>query len=198
MDGILKFAGILSEFQKVERMIYARGQDRRENDVEHSYQLAMLAWYVAATENLSLDIGKLIRYGLLHDLVEVYAGDTYIFDADQRRIASKEAREKEALERLRSEFPELGIFWDAIEAYEKKEDPESRFIYALDKVYPIVSIYLNGGREWKEQNVSLEMLFEQKVKKVALSPEIEKYFHELIALLRKEQGILFNKDIDLV
>lgn len=191
MDKILKFVEVLNEFRKVERTIYIRGGDRRENDSEHSYQLAMLAWYIAEADKLPLDTTKLIRYALLHDLVEVYAGDTFIY-ADQEHLDSKDTREKDALLRLRTELPEAGGFWDCIDAYEKREDAESRFIYALDKVYPLISIYLNGGREWKEWNVTLEMLFENKADKVAFSPEIEKYFHELITLLQKEHGNLFN------
>ena len=74
-----------------------------------------------------------------------------------------------------------------------KEDPESRFVYALDKIEPVIKLYLDGGWTWKEKKVTLEMVYENKKDKVALSPEIKAYFDEFMGLLRKEEKSLFGE-----
>lgn len=192
LNRLLIFAKLIGELQAVERVIRVRGSDRWENDVEHSYSLAMLAWYILDTENLPLDRDRVFRYALAHDLVEVYAGDTYIYSEDQAFIASKPERERLAAERLIAEFPEVPEMHAAISGYVKKEDAESRFVYALDKIEPVLKIYLDAGETWKKKGVTLDMLYESKKDKVAFSPEIQPYFDELMLLLRKEEKMLFG------
>ncbi len=192
LQKLLEFSKMLNELQAVERVIRVPGSERWENDVEHSYSLAMLAWYIIETEKLALDRGKVFQYALAHDLVEVYAGDTYLFSADKKFLASKPERERLAAERLAVEFPEVPEMHAAIRGYVTKEDPESRFVYALDKIEPLIKLYLDGGRTWKEKGVTLEMAYESKKDKVALSPEVKKYFDEFMELLRKEEKQLFG------
>ncbi len=192
LQKLLEFSKMLNALQTVERVIRVPGSERWENDVEHSYSLAMLAWYIVETQKLSLDKEKVFQYALAHDLVEVYAGDTYLFSADQTLLDSKIERERVAAERLVKEFPEVPEMHAAIRGYVTKEDPESRFVYALDKIEPLIKLYLDGGRTWKEKGVTLEMAYESKKDKVALSPEIKKYFDEFMELLRKEEKQLFG------
>jgi len=191
LEKLLAFSRMLNELQAVERVIRVKDADRWENDMEHSYHLAMLAWYIVDTHKLALDRDKVFRYALAHDLVEVYAGDTYLYSEDKALLASKPERERLAAERLAVEFPEVPEMHDAIVGYVLKDDPESRFVYALDKIEPIVKMYLDDGRTWKEKDVTLEMLYESKKEKVAYSPEIEKYFNEFMTLLRQEEKRLF-------
>jgi 5'-deoxynucleotidase YfbR-like HD superfamily hydrolase len=73
IDPLFKFLQFLIDFQHIERVIYIQGFERKENDVEHSYQLAMLCWFTVMENQLSLDVHKVISYALVHDLVEVYA-----------------------------------------------------------------------------------------------------------------------------
>lgn len=192
LDRLLSFAKIINELQTVERVIRIKGGGRWENDVEHSYSLAMLAWYILDTERLPLDRDRVFRYALAHDLVEVYAGDTYLYSEDKAFLDSKPERERLAAERLQEEFPEIPEMHAAISGYVTKEDAESRFVYALDKIEPILKIYLAGGETWQEKGVTLSMLYESKRDKVALSPEIQPYFDELMQLLRKEEKELFG------
>src|SRR5680860_196716 len=112
----IEFIELLQKFQKIERAIYVKGEDRKENDSEHSYQLVMFAWYLISSYKLDLDLDLIIKYALVHDLVEVYAGDTFAFDDDHRE--SKEKREDESLERLKSEFGEFPDIFPLIEQYE--------------------------------------------------------------------------------
>lgn len=192
LDSLLRFTEMLDAFRKVERVLYANGTNRMENDSEHSYHLAMLAWYIADSGKLDLDKNLIIKYALVHDLVEVYAGDTYLYSENREHRESKVDREHQALIRLKEEFPFSEDMFSTIDRYEKREDRESRFIYVLDKMQPIIQIYLDDGRMWKEKGITLQMLFEKKKDKVALSPEIMPYFDELMALLKAEEKELFN------
>ncbi len=194
LEQIFKFIKLTHDFQKVERTIFVAGTNRNENDVEHSYQLALVAWYIISTYKLSLNIDLAIKYGLLHDLVEVYAGDTYIFDKDQSVIDSKVEREYKALERLKDEFPEFSEMTDLIVQYEKREDEESKFIYALDKVVAPINIYLDGGKLWKVKGVTFDELVNNKTPKVAEHAEVKKYFDQLLVLLEKEKQELFHQN----
>ncbi|HZZ99759.1 MAG TPA: HD domain-containing protein, partial [Candidatus Paceibacterota bacterium] len=141
------------------------------------------------SEKLKLDLAKAIKYALIHDFVEVYAGDTYFYGNRK----GKTARERRAAARIKKEFPEFKELHRLIEAYESKRDRESRFVYALDKIVPLYNVYLDNGRYWKKADVSLKILFDKKKSKVAKSPELVKYFDEMVALLRKEEGRLFRK-----
>lgn len=192
LQRLLEFSRILNELQKVERVIRVHQSDRWENDQEHSYSLAMLAWYICETDKLPFDRKKVFQYALAHDLVEVYAGDTYLYSEDRTLLDSKPERERQAAERLTREFPEIPMLHAAISGYVTKEDPESRFVYALDKIEPVLKIYLDGGRTYREKKVTLEMLYKSKKDKVALSPEIQPYFDELIELLRSKEKDLFG------
>ncbi len=192
LEGILKFVGLTHGFQQIERALYATGENRKENDAEHSYQLALVAWYMVGVLKLDLDIEKVIKYSLLHDLVEVYAGDTQAF-GDKAAHLTKVDREKEALKRLKVEYPEFPELFDLITQYEHREDEESQFVYALDKILPPLNIYLDKGRSWQEAHVTLDQIIEYKTAKVASHPVVKKYFDMIIEVLQNEQQTLFNK-----
>ncbi|MFZ1627177.1 MAG: HD domain-containing protein [Candidatus Moraniibacteriota bacterium] len=138
LSSLLSFAEFINKLQAVERVIRVKGGARWENDVEHSYSLAMLAWYIVDSEQLPLDRDKVFRYALAHDLVEVHAGDTYLYTEDQALLASKPERERLAAERLAADFPEVPLVHEALRAYVARDDAESRFVYALDKIEPIL------------------------------------------------------------
>lgn len=191
LNNLFKFNQLLNDFRKVERVVRANDRDRWENDVEHSYQLAMLAWYIVSSKKLNLDVNKVVRYALVHDFVEVYAGDTFFY-GDEKELATKEKREKDALKKLKKELLEFPDMIDLVEDYENKIDKESKFIYALDKIEPILNIYQDGGRTWKEKDITIDMLYSKKKDKVAVDPTIKKYFDSIIELLKKEEKQLFN------
>ncbi|KND49511.1 MAG: Hydrolase (HAD superfamily) [Parcubacteria bacterium C7867-008] len=192
LDRVLLFTELLQDFQKVDRVIHVPGLGERwENDVEHSYSLAMLAWYLVSSEKLPLDADMVLKYGMIHDLVEVYAGDTYIYGTEEH-LASKHEREQLAAEKLKQVFPEFDDLHSLIEQYEKREDAESKFIYALDKLQPIIHIYLGGGKTWKDMNVTLAMAIENKTPKIAIDPHVTECYEELLVLLRERQEELFG------
>lgn len=192
LDGILKFAKLIHDFQKVERVIRVPKLDRFENDVEHSYQLALVAWYIVSSYKLDLDIDKILKYALIHDLVEVYAGDTSAIDPDPSVHASKAEREHKAFEKLKNEFPEFSSLTEQIEKYESRQDEESMFVYTLDKILPPLNTYLDEGRAWKDHGMDLTYVLNHAGPRVSHHPEIKKYFDQLVVLLEKDQQTLFD------
>jgi 5'-deoxynucleotidase YfbR-like HD superfamily hydrolase len=114
------------------------GLDRFENDAEHSFLLATLGCALGQRLDPKLDLGIISQFALVHDLVEVYAGDTSIWDTKERH-ASKMERETKALgtieKRFGANFPWIA---QTIAAYERLDEPESCFVYALDKIMPYV------------------------------------------------------------
>ena len=180
---LLKFQRLLLQFQAVERVVYVPGTKRLENDVEHSYGLAMLAWYICSKDNLSLDLNKILKYALIHDVVEVYAGDTYAYDAAAQ--ATKKEREHKALLKLKKEFQEFPELYDTIDVYEAQTDDESQFIKALDKLHPHLLTYLDEGKMWRERGMTLKMTTEAKQKYMDTCPAIKTYFDAITRRLRK-------------
>jgi hypothetical protein len=111
-------------------------RSRRENDAEHSFSLGLVAMCLAPLVDETLDTGLIAKYALIHDLPEIYSGDISVY-ADAATLASKPQLEKEAREKMAADFGDsLPWLIDAIERYERLEDGESRFVYALDKMLP--------------------------------------------------------------
>lgn len=192
INRLIELQKLLDAFTAVDREAHRKYDDKitAENDTEHSYNLAMTSWYLAAWFP-ELDKNLLIQYGMVHDLVEIYAGDTFSYGSAED-LASKEHREAEALKRLEIEWRDFPDMISSIEAYETKKTPEAKFVYALDKLMPIMLIYLHEGYSWQKHGVTAAMLYENKITKVSLSPEILPYFEQLHKLLL-EHPELFKK-----
>lgn len=189
LNKLLYFIDFLHKFQKVQRQILIRSEDRQENDLEHSGQLAIFGWYVIDSLQLELDSNLVLKYCLAHDIVETYAGDVFFYDTKNRK--DKNEKEEKARLRIKSEFPEFADMHDAIEDYEHLVNDESKFVYALDKIVPILNIYLDNGRSWKMDKVNLKMLKDYKQEKVKTDKIVNDYFEQIIALLQKHEEELF-------
>ena len=178
LDHILGFCRLLMQFQGVERYGADAPQGFRENDAEHSYSLAMMAWYLITTRKLDLDLNLAIKYALAHDLVEVYAGDTHAFGSSPAK-ASKKLREELALNLLRAEYPEFPALPEIIHTYEARDDAEAKFVYGLDKIMPSIMIYLNESGLYVSREISLQEVIEYVEPKVIIDPTIYALWLEL-------------------
>lgn len=177
LKDILQFTAFLQQFREVERIVYYPGSDRKENDAEHSFQLALVAWYIIDKKQLQLDVGKVLKYSLVHDLVEVYAGDTLPFDTKSIWVRTKHEREQEALQKIKQWFLDVSLR-QRIEAYEKRADEEARFVYALDKIIPEFNIMLDYGRARHMSNIGRWEL-KQHMEKSQIHPEVYALCQEL-------------------
>lgn len=133
---------------------------RSENDAEHSFSLAIAAAVLAEYSNEPVDITKVMKMVLVHDAVEIYAGDTYCYDEEGAK--TKEAREKAAAEKVFGMLPdEQGAEYHALwEEFERNDTAEARFANAMDRIQPLLLNYSREGYSWKEHGVNSE-----KVKK---------------------------------
>lgn len=127
---------------------------RRENDAEHSFSLAIAAAVLAEYSNEPVDITKVMKMVLVHDAVEIYAGDTYCYDDEGAK--TKEAREKAAAEKIFGTLPEeqaaeYRALWDE---FERNDTSEARFSNAMDRIQPLLLNYSREGYSWKEHGVN--------------------------------------------
>lgn len=190
LQRLIELQRFLLAFSRIERRAHRLHGETyiNETDTEHSYNLAMTAWFLAP-QFPELDRDLLIRYALVHDLVEVHAGDTDIFAPDDI-IATKHDRETAAAKQLNDDWVDFPDMHDLIERYENRADAEGRFIYALDKIMPIMLIYINNGYSWSVNTITLDKLHAAKADKVALSPEIKPYYDELYDLLLQSPELI--------
>lgn len=127
---------------------------RRENDAEHSFSLAIAAAVLAEYSNEPIEVAKVMKMVLVHDAVEIYAGDTYCYDDEGAK--TKEAREKAAAEKIFGTLPEeqaaeYRALWDE---FERNDTPEARFSNAMDRIQPLLLNYSREGYSWKEHGVN--------------------------------------------
>src|SRR3990167_1202516 len=144
VNDLFILSDIVYAFMNIQRRSVIEG--RRETDAEHTLHLQFLAVAYAARYRQNLDIGKVALYAMVHDLVEVYAGDTPTLNASADAMIAKEILEAEALLRLKEE---LGGKWNFIvellDSYELLADDESRFVRTFDKCDPAFTHYKNRG-----------------------------------------------------
>lgn len=176
LERMIQFSQLMLKFQDVVRAFYLPQGDK-ENDVEHSYHLAMMAWYLNSAGELGYDTDRLIRYALLHDLVEAYVGDVHAFDAAGR--VGKYEREAAAILRFEREFPEAREMAPMMQAYMSRADEEAKFVYALDKLMPMIMIYLDNGRTWREDGFRFEIIHQVQASKIALSEPVDALYQQL-------------------
>ncbi len=191
LDETLKFLRLLRDLEDVQRTIY-RPNGQQENDVEHSWQVAMMAWFWAHQFNLTLSREKLLTYGLVHDLIEVYASDTPVYN-NATGVATKERREREALQKIKAEHGDFSELINAIEQYEAKADDESVFIYETDKLLPALNLYLDNGYGWNRLGLTLVEIKKEKRSKIQNVPELIALLEEALARFEKEQKRLFDR-----
>lgn len=188
----MSVVALTHSFQQIRRRIYATGEDRLENDSEHSFQLAFIAWYIIDKEGLNLDKGKALQYALCHDIVEVFAGDMF-FSRTAEEEQKKIDAEKAATETLAEKYSDFPSLISSLRAYDEKADPESKFIYALDKLLPVMNSVLDEGRSWQANDVSLEKLYDVKHKKIAQDPVVLEYFVLIVEVLKSNPTLFIKK-----
>lgn len=196
LSKLLKFTKLILDFRGVKRTMDVPAEGRFENDVEHSYELAMQAWFFIAQNNLDLNKDLVLKYALVHDLVETYAGDVDPYLSSASDIQEKKTREEKALEYLQKEFGDFEEMISLIRQYEAKEDRESRFVYTLDKLQPVMNAYSVSAAYYRNGKITFEQWKQYNREKVKGAPEIEKLFDELVGFLEPKRDEIFFKAED--
>ncbi len=155
----LAFALELDKEKNVLRQTHLSGHGRRENDAEHAWHMAIMAYLLREYANEPVDAGRVMLMCLLHDVVEIDAGDTYAYDEESKK--TQKAREDAAKERIFSLLPEdqraeLTALFDEFEAW---STPEARFAHAMDNLQPLLLNDSNGGSDWRAHGVAAEQVY---------------------------------------
>ena len=160
----LAFALEIDKEKNIFRQKHLSGHGRNENDAEHAWHMAIMAYVLREYSNEKIDVAKVMLMCLIHDIVEIDAGDTYAYDAE--KLKTQTARENAAKERIFSLLPdeqkeELIALFDEFEAF---ETPESKFAHAMDNLQPLMLNNSNGGADWKEHEVTAQQVYGRQSK----------------------------------
>ena len=164
LEKQLAFALEIDKEKNIFRQTHLSGHGRNENDAEHAWHMAIMAYVLREYSNEKIDVAKVMLMCLIHDIVEIDAGDTYAYDAEN--LKTQTAREDAAKERIFSLLPdeqkeELIALFDEFEAF---ETPESKFAHAMDNLQPLMLNNSNGGADWKEHEVTAQQVYGRQSK----------------------------------
>lgn len=185
-EKLLDIAHLSLKFARVNRVTLHEDGVRPESDTDHTVMLSIAACSLAeALYKNRLDIGKVAQFAIVHDLVEVHAGDTNTINISNDGRAEKEEREMKSLQLIEQEFSSV-YPWihSTIEAYERKDTPEARFVKTLDKAVSKMTNTLNRGAALKKLGTTYE--------------EIESHFRTQIDDYREKYGEEFPELLDIL
>jgi putative hydrolases of HD superfamily len=164
-DKLLQQIEFIKEIDKIkyiQRRTKLFNSDRPENDAEHSWHLALMAIVLLEHANQSVDLLKVVKMVLIHDIVEIDAGDTFIYDTGKNHTNT--SAERLAAQRIFGILPgqqaeELIAIWEEFEA---GQTPEAQFARAMDRLEPLLQNSSNNGGTWNEPGVNYEKVYEKK------------------------------------
>lgn len=179
------------------RQTYLSDAERKENDAEHAWHMAIMALLLQEYANEEIDVLKTMTMLLIHDLVEVYAGDTYAYD-DKGKESQRE-RELEAADKLYNLLPEdqgkkLRALWDEFEA---RETAEAKFARTMDNMQPMMLNHVTNGKSWVENGIKLSQVLARNQRSREGSEILWGYARDNFIKPHVEAGQLINDaDID--
>ena len=159
LEQQLAFSLEIDKEKNIFRQTSLSGHGRKENDAEHAWHMAIMAYLLREYANEDVDITRVMLMCLIHDIVEIDAGDAYAYD--EERLKTQKQREAAAKERIFSLLPadqraELIALFDEFEAY---KTPEAKFAHAMDNLQPLILNHSNDGGVWKEHGVSARQVY---------------------------------------
>ena len=184
LEQQMNFIIEIDKLKEIVRQTYISSAERKENDAEHAWHFAIMAVLLAEYANEPVDVMKVVKMALIHDLVEIDAGDTYLYDEEGAK--TKADRENKAADRLFHMLPEdQGEEFDSIwREFEERKTPEARFAAALDRLQPVMLNDATNGKAWEEHGITEEQVrsHNEHVKKgsLAIWEYLEKIFDKNI------------------
>jgi len=163
LDMQLKFTAEIDKMTSVLRRTMLLDKSRRENDAEHSWHIAVMALLFEEYASEPVDIGHAIKMCVVHDLIEIYAGDTFAYDVEGNK--SKAEREEKAADRLFALLPEeQGAYIRALwEEFDGMETADSKYAACLDRIQPFFHNTLTEGHTWVESGTTDRAAVEKRM-----------------------------------
>lgn len=178
MEKQFAFLKEIDGLKKIGRQTYLKDASRKENDAEHSWHLAVMALFMSEYANEPVDVLRVISMVLIHDIVELDAGDTYAYD--EAGNATKREREVAAAERIFHILPEdqAQYVYELWEEFEAAESSEAKFAHTLDNIQPMMLNDATGGKAWREHRVKLSQIMKRQVTTAKGSQAMWEYARE--------------------
>lgn len=195
LHRIFEFCLELDKEKWVQRVTTLAGSDRRENDAEHAWHMAVMVLLLSEYANEKIDVLRTVSMALTHDLIEIYAGDTYAYD--EKGLETQKERELMDADRLFGMLPEdlrdkFRGLWDEFEEF---ETPESRFAHVMDNMQPMMLNAANNGRSWDDRDIRLSQVLHRNKKTASGSEAVWEYAVKNFLTPSVERGAL-KKDIE--
>ncbi len=186
LDFILE----IDKEKEIYRQTHLTEYKRRENDAEHAWHMAIMIYLLKEYANEEFDVSKAMMMALIHDIVEIDAGDTYAYDAEM--LLTQNDREKEAADRIFGMLPfdQKKEMIELFEEFEKGETKEARFARVMDNFQPLLLNDSNDGRDWREHKVRCSQVVSRQKKSEAGSKAIWELTKELIEKNVKRGNII--------
>jgi len=181
LEQQIAFVREVDKLKTIQRQTLLTDASRQENDAEHSWHLALMALVLAEyAGDSTIDLLHVLRMVLVHDLVEIDAGDTYCYD--EAGYADKAQRETTAAERIFNLLPtdqaaEIRALWDEFEA---SATPEAKFANALDRLQPLMHNVFTNGRMWKKHGIVKSQVIDRNCKITDGAPDLWTFARDLI------------------
>lgn len=176
----MDFALEIDKEKNILRQTHLSGHGRRENDAEHAWHMAIMIYLLREYANEEFDVLKAIMMALIHDVVEIDAGDTYAYDTVG--LATQKEREEKAADRIFGLLPEdqQREFRALFEEFEAYETPEARFARVMDNLQPLMLNNSNDGGDWRAHGVAKSQIYKRNAKTHTGSEEIWGYIQKLV------------------
>lgn len=186
LDFILE----IDKEKEIYRQTHLLGYKRQENDAEHAWHMAIMIYLLKEYANEEFDVAKAMMMALIHDIVEIDAGDTYAYDT--KNLETQKEREEKAAERIFGLLPEeqkqelKGLF----EEFEACESPEAKFARVMDNFQPILLNDSNNGEDWKVHKIKKSQVENRQKSSQLGSKDIWEYISELIEKNVKKRNLI--------
>lgn len=186
LDFILE----IDKEKNIYRQTHIRDYLRQENDAEHAWHMAIMIYLLKEYANEEFDVAKAMMMALIHDIVEIDAGDTYAYDTEN--LQTQKDREEKAAQRIFGILPdeqkaELKALFEEFEAC---QTPEAKFARAMDNFQPLLLNDFNNGQDWKAHNIKKSQVLNRQIKTKPGSEEIWEYSKELIEKNTKKGNLI--------
>ncbi len=180
LEDQMRFLLEIDKEKNILRQTHLSGGGRRENDAEHAWHMAIMIYLLREYANEKIDLAKTMMMALIHDIVEIDAGDTYAYDT--AALATQQEREAKAAQRIFGLLPEdqgeelLALFRE----FEDYETPEARFAHVLDNLQPLMLNDSNNGGDWRAHQVKKSQVYRRNARTGTGSESLWAYMEGLI------------------
>lgn len=186
LDFILE----IDKEKEIYRQTHLKGYKRQENDAEHAWHMAIMIYLLKEYANEEFDVAKAMMMALIHDIVEIDAGDTYAYDT--KNLATQEEREEKAANRIFGMLPDeqkkemLDLFYE----FEEGKTPEAKFAKTMDNFQPILLNDSNNGKDWRVHQIKKSQVVNRQKSSQLGSKDIWEYTSELIEKNVKKRNLI--------